>query len=106
MNIIDYFGNFHPLAVHLPIGVLSVFLLLGFFIPRQELAKSYNVLRLMLLFSALTATASALTGYILYWAGSYEGNLVTGHQVLGSALTHSQLGDTIKTSVLAELQGL
>jgi mono/diheme cytochrome c family protein len=41
----------------------------------------------MLLFSALTATASALTGYILYWAGSYEGNLVTGHQVLGSALT-------------------
>jgi mono/diheme cytochrome c family protein len=87
MNIIDYFGNFHPLAVHLPIGVLSVFLLLGFFIPRQELAKSYHVLRLMLLFSALTATASALTGYILYWAGSYEGNLVTGHQVLGIALT-------------------
>lgn len=87
MNLIDYFGKFHPLAVHLPIGILSIFLVLGFFVRREDLINSYAIIRIILLVSALTASISAVTGFILMSSGSYSGNLMTGHQVLGFALT-------------------
>ncbi len=87
MNLIEYFGKFHPLAVHLPIGILSIFLVLGFFVSRKELNHAVAIIRIMLLGSALTASISAVTGFILMSSGSYSGNLMTGHQVLGFALT-------------------
>jgi mono/diheme cytochrome c family protein len=87
MNLIDYFGKFHPLAVHLPIGILSIFLVLGFFVSRKELNNAVAIIRIMLLVSALTASLSAITGFILMSSGSYTGNLMTGHQILGFALT-------------------
>ena len=87
MNLIDYFGKFHPLAVHLPIGILSIFLVLGFFVRREDLINSYTIIRIILLVSALTASISAVTGFILMSSGSYSGNLITGHQVLGFVLT-------------------
>jgi uncharacterized membrane protein/mono/diheme cytochrome c family protein len=87
MNLIEYFGKFHPLAVHLPIGILSIFLVLGFFVRRKELNNSYAVIRIILLVSALASSLSAITGFILMSFGSYSGNLMTAHQVLGFSLT-------------------
>jgi uncharacterized membrane protein len=87
MNLFDYLGKFHPLLVHLPIGILSLFLLMAIFISRKELIKSFRIIRLTLLISALAATFSSLSGYILMTTGSYSGDLITGHQVLGIALT-------------------
>ncbi len=87
MNLIEYLGKFHPLVVHLPIGILSLFFLMALLIPRSELIKSIKLLRLTLLVSALAATFSSLSGFILMTTGSYSGDLVTGHQVMGIALT-------------------
>lgn len=87
MNLIEYFGKFHPLAVHLPIGILSIFLVLGFFIRRKELNNSFAMIRIILLVSALASSLSAITGFILMSSGSYSGNLMTAHQILGFLLT-------------------
>ena len=87
MNIIDYIGKFHPLAVHLPIGILSLFVVLGIFISREQLEQHKPIVRMLLLLSALSATMSTLSGYLLANSGSYTGDLVTGHQVLGISLT-------------------
>lgn len=87
MNIFEYFGNFHPLVVHLPIGFLVVFLLLGLFIPRQKLIDAYSIIRLILLTSALFATASSITGYILSISGSYDQEVVSNHKWFGIVLT-------------------
>ncbi len=87
MNLIDYLGKFHPLAVHLPIGILVIFILLGVFISRQQLEKSLPIIRLIVLISAISATFSSISGYILSSTGSYDSQSVANHQYLGMALT-------------------
>jgi len=87
MNIYDYLGKFHPLAVHLPIGILVVFIILGLFIPKKQLLDAYVILRLLLLVSALSATFSSLSGYILSGSDSYDTQLVSGHKFLAIVLT-------------------
>jgi len=87
MNLLEYLGKFHPLIVHLPIGILSLLVLLTIFIPRSELSQSIKIVKLTLLLSALAASFSSISGFILMNTGSYSGKLITGHQVLGIALT-------------------
>lgn len=87
MNLYDYLGKFHPLAVHLPIGILVVFIILGLFIPKKQLLDAFVILRLLLLVSALSATFSSLSGYILSGSDSYDTQLVSGHKFLAIVLT-------------------
>ena len=87
MNLLEYFGRFHPLAVHLPIGILAVFLVIGFFTSRQKLLDSIQIIRLILLVSALSATASSLSGYLLSISESYDQEMVSTHKWLGITLT-------------------
>lgn len=76
-------GKFHPLIVHLPIGILMVFLVLAIVIPRKRLLESYQLIRIILLFSALSATFSCITGLILIGSGEYDVKLATFHRTLG-----------------------
>ncbi|MCG8305807.1 MAG: hypothetical protein MI975_00350 [Cytophagales bacterium] len=102
MQIINYLGKFHPLAVHLPIGILSLFLLLALFIPRAQLQKSGALIRLVLLISALSATGSSVSGWLIANSGAYDTKAVTGHQVMGIALTLVNWGIWYKTVFLFE----
>lgn len=86
MNLFEYIGKFHPLAVHLPIGILMVFLVLGFVIPRKQLQEAYQVIRLILLVSALSATFSCISGLVLAGSGNYDIELTTNHRNMGIAL--------------------
>lgn len=82
----QFFGRFHPLIVHLPVGLLLLTLVLEsarFFRSGAHLhAASGFVLGL--------ATASALfsvsLGWLLAWSGGYEGRLVTLHMWGGFSL--------------------
>lgn len=87
MNLLEYFGRFHPLVVHLPIGILAVFLVLGFFISRQKLLDSFQIIRLVLLVSALSATVSSISGYLLSISESYDQEMVSTHKWFGISLT-------------------
>jgi mono/diheme cytochrome c family protein len=86
MNLFEYAGKFHPLIVHLPIGILIVFLVLGFFIPRKQLQESYRLIRLILLVSALSATFSCISGLVLSGSGEYDLKLTVNHRNMGIAL--------------------
>ncbi|MCK5371148.1 MAG: hypothetical protein KAQ62_21455, partial [Cyclobacteriaceae bacterium] len=87
MNLLEYFGRFHPLAVHLPIGILAVFLVIGFFTSRQKILDTIQIIRLVLLVSALSATASSLSGYLLSISESYDQEMVSTHKWFGIFLT-------------------
>lgn len=87
MNLFEYVGKFHPLLVHLPIGILTVFVLLGFFIPRKQLQENWRIIGFILLLSALSATFSSISGYILSRSGEYETGLTANHRNLGIVLT-------------------
>lgn len=87
MNLLEYLGNFHPLLIHLPIGILTVFLILGLFVSRKKLFDALQIIKLMLLISALSATASSISGYILSNSDSYDFQMVSFHLCLGIVLT-------------------
>jgi uncharacterized membrane protein len=84
----DFFGRFHPLLVHLPIGIF----LLGFIQKvysilkksEEENEKSLVFIRKASFFTALFA---ALTGYFLSLSGEYSNEILDKHQWSGIIFT-------------------
>jgi uncharacterized membrane protein len=83
--ITGFFGRFHPLLVHLPIGILF----LAFLFECLSLKKSYRGLRKAiqpaLLVGSIFAVAAAISGYFLRQEGGYEEDLADLHQNFGIA---------------------
>ena len=78
-----FFGHFHPLVVHLPIGFL---LIAGVLELGQRLGKitvSDGVISTVLLGSAVGATVACVFGYLLSLGGGYEAEILEEHQWQG-----------------------
>lgn len=72
-------GNFHPILLHLPIGGLTIVILL-------EISRKFNwveaddkLIYFLLLFTSLVASASFFTGFILSLQGGYNSELLSNH---------------------------
>ena len=87
LNIETFFGRFHPLIVHLPIG----FLLLGIFFYLLSLRKKYERLYVAvpvsLLIGSLSAAFACITGYVLSLTGNYDEDTLNNHLWLGIITT-------------------
>lgn len=83
LAFVDFIGRFHPVLVHLPIGVLLAACLLQLFAKRFPLLKPS--IPVLLFWGAMAAIASCITGYLLSLSGDYDGALVAQHQWLGIA---------------------
>ncbi|MEP7258847.1 MAG: c-type cytochrome domain-containing protein [Flavitalea sp.] len=82
-SIVEFIGRFHPVLVHLPIGILllgSLFLLLSRKETYQWLQPAIDI---TLLAGMISAILSCISGYLLSQSGDYEGDLVNSHQWLG-----------------------
>lgn len=82
-----YAGRFHPLLVHLPIGIYFIFILLyvyNTYRSKPVLALSYNFI---LLIAAIITTLTAITGYILAPLKGYDIHTVSNHRISGIALS-------------------
>lgn len=80
-----FLGRFHPLLVHLPIGlvILLVFLdLLSRFPPFRKANESAGYI---LMLAVPSAVASAVAGWLLSQAGGYDPQLLQRHQWAGVA---------------------
>jgi uncharacterized membrane protein len=88
----ELIGHFHPLLVHLPIGIL----LLAILFELLPSWKSYRSLKrsiaTILSVGAFTAILSCITGYLLSRSGDYETGIVGWHQWMGIILTIYSLG--------------
>ncbi|MFN5423065.1 MAG: c-type cytochrome domain-containing protein [bacterium] len=85
-EIFVFIGRFHPLFVHLPIGLVSFALLLELLMlwkPREAFKK---VLPLVWLLSAVSAVFSASSGYLLSLGGGYEEETLNQHKISGIVL--------------------
>lgn len=82
-----FFGRFHPIVVHLPIG----FLLFAFLLELMALFKPYEQLKhavpFALLLGGLSGVAAGVTGYLLSLAGGYGEDLLDLHKWLGISVT-------------------
>ena len=82
-ELVLFFGRFHPLVLHLPIGFLVIAFVLEM-LSRLEQFRSYRAaVSPVLLFGAVSAVVAAALGYMLAQGGGYNKELLTLHQWLG-----------------------
>lgn len=84
-EITSFFGRFHPVLVHLPIGILLlafVFHLLAF---SERFRKLKSAVRPSLFLGTISAMAAAGSGYYLSIEGGYDEALLTQHKWMGFA---------------------
>ena len=82
----QFLGRFHPILVHLPIGLLvavPILEIVGWVARRPELRASAGFL---LGLAAAGALVAAADGWLLGWSGGYSGPTVTHHMWGGVAL--------------------
>ncbi|MDP2337796.1 MAG: hypothetical protein Q8N05_15390, partial [Bacteroidota bacterium] len=85
-NVVEFIGNFHPLLVHLPVGILllaAVFQLLSRKEKYQSLSAAVNI---SVFLGMISAIASCISGYLLSNTGDYDEELIFRHQWFGIAL--------------------
>lgn len=85
-DILQFFARFHPLFVHLPIGLLcfAIFMeLLTRWKPRESFHK---VIPLVWLLAALSSVLSAGSGYFLSLGGGYTEETLSLHKIGGITL--------------------
>lgn len=87
LTISEFFGRFHPVFVHLPIGMLVLAVLFDWLSgnPRGEALRPSIPVILALGFVA--ALFSCITGWLLSGTADYETGLVNTHQWLAIATT-------------------
>jgi len=79
-----FLGRFHPILVHLPVGILIFLLVMETMCLRQSVeAKFGEAALLALLMGSAGAVFAVLAGIMLSREGGYEGGTFTLHQGLG-----------------------
>jgi len=79
---IDFFGRFHPLLLHLPIGIL-VYAYLQWIYDRWKKKNDPTDLTFALVLGSISAVLSAWSGWILAQNGGYDQELLEWHKYLG-----------------------
>ncbi|MEQ9097802.1 MAG: c-type cytochrome domain-containing protein [Imperialibacter sp.] len=85
-GIVSFIGKFHPLLVHLPIGMLIIAILFGFMSLKENYSYLKGANHIVLFLAAISATLSAFTGWILSQSGGYANELIDWHQWMGIGL--------------------
>lgn len=80
MNLIELIGRFHPVLVHLPIGIFVMVILMDGLARFDKFAYLSASIRLILRVGILSAVLSLITGYTLSLEGSNNQDLVDNHQ--------------------------
>ena len=80
MNLIELIGRFHPVLVHLPIGIFVLVIVMDGLTRFDKFAYLSASIRLILGIGILSAILSLVTGYTLSLEGSNNQDLVDNHQ--------------------------
>src|SRR5436190_20152806 len=79
----EFFGHFHVVLVHLPIGILLLACVIQWLERRPIFSSLHAATSIALLIGMICAILSALTGYLLSFSGDYDEGLVITHQWFG-----------------------
>ena len=102
-----FFGRFHPVFVHLPIGFLILAALMEFFNTRGRSKNMDTAILFSLKLGTASAFIAALMGWFLANEGGYNENHLFWHRWLGIGVgVMSLIALAIKMNVLAVPSGL
>ncbi|MFK7850471.1 MAG: c-type cytochrome domain-containing protein [Akkermansiaceae bacterium] len=76
-DMVRFLGHFHPVVLHLPIGVFMLILAQEFFAMFSR--KSRPKPMFPLFFGAASAVVAVIFGFLLYQGGGFEGEMVEDH---------------------------
>jgi uncharacterized membrane protein len=87
--ITDFIGHFHPVLVHLPIGMLLFALLLQWLSGKEKYSLLQPAIPIAFLAGSIGALLSCISGLILSLGGEYDETILSYHQWMGisAALT-------------------
>jgi uncharacterized membrane protein len=91
LSILEFFGHFHPLIVHLPIGILLTALFLQWLSDRDSYRSYASVVPVVLLMGVIAAFISCITGWILSLTDDYDKTLVSWHMWMGISVAFVSL---------------
>ncbi|MEO6730859.1 MAG: c-type cytochrome domain-containing protein [Ferruginibacter sp.] len=83
LSITEFIGHFHPLLVHLPIGILLIALLIQWLCRKEKYRSLQSAVRITLLCGIITSAFSCLTGYMLSISDDYDQGMVSWHMWMG-----------------------
>lgn len=86
-DFVLFLGRFHPLVVHLPIGILLFAFLLELIGRFQRQTNFSATIKIALLLGALSALFASILGYMLSQSGDYEAVMLSNHLWFGMATT-------------------
>jgi uncharacterized membrane protein/mono/diheme cytochrome c family protein len=80
---LQFFGHFHPVLVHLPIGILLIALWIEWLCRKEKYAHLRPAVTVILFAGALTAILSCISGYFLSLNDEYDADTLGLHKWLG-----------------------
>ena len=86
-GLILFFGRFHPVVVHLPIGFVILTWVLNTLAVFKKKEGFYDTLPVLLLLTAIASFISSVFGYLLSLSGGYDELLLSWHQWTGIGFT-------------------
>ena len=87
--IIEIISHFHPVLVHLPIGILLLAILFHWLSSKEKYAVLAPAISIAYLVGAITAAMSCVTGYLLAGSGEYDETTLNLHQWMGIIVAFS-----------------
>ncbi|WP_395626970.1 c-type cytochrome domain-containing protein [Daejeonella sp.] len=85
-NITEFIGRFHPVLVHLPIGVLLIAALFQWLSRKEKYKSLSTAVSIALFWGMVSAIFACISGYLLSNSGDYDGDLISNHQWFGIAV--------------------
>lgn len=85
-NLTYFFGRFHPLMVHLPIGLLAALAVLELADRLHHFKHAAQARGLLLFLTVISAVTAVVLGLMLASGGGYDPHLLAWHKWTGIAL--------------------
>ncbi|HRO48201.1 c-type cytochrome domain-containing protein [Agriterribacter sp.] len=83
LSVSGFFGRFHPLLVHLPIGILLLGIILHWLGRKQQFSAIRPAVSVALLLGAASAVLSCISGWLLAGGGEYDATVLDRHRWMG-----------------------
>src|SRR5262245_42024014 len=83
----EFIGHFHPVIVHLPIGILLLSVFLYWLSTKEKYSAMRPAVKIALLIGLLSALMAVISGLLLSSLDDYDAAMVSRHQWLGIVTT-------------------
>jgi mono/diheme cytochrome c family protein/uncharacterized membrane protein len=91
-TITELIGRFHPVLVHLPIGMLVLAAIFQMILLKQKNSSLGSAIHITLFLGMLSAIFSSISGYLLSTTEDYDPSLISTHQWFGIAVAVISIG--------------